>query len=141
MATIKIQRTNEYKNRFRAVKILIDGKQIDTIANGETKEFTTAEGQHKIQAKIDWCSSPDILVILNDNEVKNLQIGSSTKNDWVTTLPFVLLIIVLHFILSKFFNFHYTGLLLIPTFLIMIYQLSIGRNNYLTLILVKYVIL
>src|SRR5690554_4214 len=133
MATIKIKRTNEYKNRFRAVKILIDGKQIDTIANSETKEFTTAKGQHTIQAKIDWCSSPDILVILNNNGVKNLQIGSSTKNDWLTTFPFILLIIVLHFILSKFFNFHYTGFLLMPTFLMMIYQLSIGRKNYLTL--------
>lgn len=60
MATIKLQRTSEYINRMRDYHILIDGQKVGTIANGETKEFETTNGQHSLIAKIDWCSSPEI---------------------------------------------------------------------------------
>ncbi len=66
MATIKIRRSSEYINKMRAIKILVDGKEIGSIADGETKEFTTAEGQHKIEAKIDWCGSPELSFNIKD---------------------------------------------------------------------------
>jgi hypothetical protein len=55
MATIIINRTSEYLNLMRNYGIYIDGKKIDTIANGETKEFNISVGHHSLYTKIDWC--------------------------------------------------------------------------------------
>jgi hypothetical protein len=71
MATIKIQRTNECNNRMRDYKFFIDGKQVGTIANGETKEFVTVSGQHIVNAKIDCCSSQDISIDADEKKTKN----------------------------------------------------------------------
>ncbi len=131
MAAIRIKRTNEYNNRMRDYKIFIDGQQIGTIANGETKEFPTTEGHHTVTAKIDWCSSPDILLDINDNQTKDLKVGGF-KNGQIL-MPIGLGIIVLHFILSKFADFEYTIFLVAPLFLMLFYYLTIGRKKYLTL--------
>lgn len=133
MGTIKIRRTKEYNNGFRNIKIFIDGEPAGTISNGETKEFITTPGQHTLTAKIDWASSPDLLVDINENEVKTLKLGSNSKNNWLISVPFVLGIIILHFILSRTIGFNYIGFLLIPTLFIMIYQLSVGRKRQLVL--------
>ena len=62
MAKIKLQRTSENKNRLGDYQIYIDGQKIGTIANGETKEFETNNGQHSLVAKIDWSSSPELIL-------------------------------------------------------------------------------
>jgi len=131
MATIKIQRTSEYNNRMRDYKIFIDGQQVATIANGETKDFATTAGQHTVTAKIDWCSSPDISINIGDNETKNLKVGGFKNGNWL--MPLGLGIIVLHVILSKTMDFDYAIFLLAPTFLLLVYYLTLGRKNYLTL--------
>lgn len=74
MATIRIKRTNEYSNLLRDYKILIDGQQVGTIANGETKDFSTTVGQHTVTAKIDWCSSPDVSVDVKENQTIALNV-------------------------------------------------------------------
>ena len=53
MAVLKITRSDEYMNRMRAIKIIIDGKQIGTIKNAEEKEFSLQTGNYTLQAKID----------------------------------------------------------------------------------------
>jgi hypothetical protein len=58
MATLVINRSSEYANALRNIKIFLDDKEIGTVANGEEKEFDIPEGFHTLQAKIDWCSSP-----------------------------------------------------------------------------------
>ncbi|HUH25775.1 MAG TPA: hypothetical protein VLY87_04060 [Flavobacterium sp.] len=94
MAIIKIQRSSEYTSKMRAIKIFIDGKQIGTIADGEIKEFTITEGQHNIEAKIDWCSSPKVLFNINNPEAKAFEIGSfAQKNRLSFFFPFYYLTI------------------------------------------------
>ncbi len=131
MATIKLQRTSEYNNRMRDYKILIDGLQVGTIANGETKEFTTTVGQHSVTAKIDWCSSPEISINTDDNEIKNLKVGGFKNGNWL--MPIAGGIIALHFILKITVDIEYTIVLVIPVFILLVYYLTLGRKNYLTL--------
>ncbi len=131
MATIRLKRTSEYSNRMRDYKIFIDGQQVGTIANGETKDFPSTVGQHIVKAKVDWCSSPDISVDINDNQTKNLKVGGFRNGQFLE--PIGLGLIVLHFILSKFADFEYTIFLVAPLFLLLVYYLTIGSKKYLTL--------
>ena len=131
MATIRLKRTSEYNNRMRNYKIFIDGQLVGTIANGETKDFPTTVGQHIVTAKVDWCSSPDITVDINDNQIKNLKVGGFKYGQIL--MPVGLGLFVLHFIFSKFADFDYTIFLAAPLFLLMVYYLTIGRKKYLTL--------
>jgi hypothetical protein len=131
MATIKIIRTKEYSNLLRNYKIFIDGQSVGTIANGESKEINLTVGQHIVSSKIDWCSSPDILVDIKDNQTKILNVGAFKYGQYI--MPIILGLIVLNGIMSNFVDFDYTVFLVMPMVLFLIYYLTIGRNRYLTL--------
>jgi hypothetical protein len=131
MATIKIQRTAEYNNRLRDYKIFIDGQNVGTIANGETKEFETNAAQHTITAKIDWCSSQDISIEVKENQTKILKVSGYKYGRFIT--PISIVIIVLHFILSKLTGIGYFIYLVAPLLFVHVYYMSIGRKKYLTL--------
>ena len=131
MPTIKIKRTSEYLNRLRDYKIFIDELQVGTIANGETKEYTTSEGQHTITAKIDWCSSPDITININENSRKNLQVGGFKNGNWIILIGLVL--IVIGFILNLYLDTEWSILIALPVVLILLFYLTIGQRKFLTL--------
>ncbi len=131
MATIKIRRSSEYINKMRAIKILVDGKEIGSIADGETKEFTTAEGQHKIEAKIDWCGSPELSFNIKDTEIKYLTVGGYKNSTLIISAALILSVI--HFVLFFGFNINYTAFLFAPLLLMMLYYVTLGRKKYLSL--------
>ncbi|MFN8339912.1 MAG: hypothetical protein U0T36_12935 [Saprospiraceae bacterium] len=131
MATIRLKRTSEYNNRMRDYKIFIDGKQVGTIANGETKDFPTTVGQHIVTAKVDWCSSPELSIELKESQTSSLKVGGFKYGQIL--MPIGIGLIVLHFILSKFADFDYIMFLVAPLFLLLVYYLTIGRKKYLTL--------
>lgn len=131
MATIKIRRSSEYINKMRAIKILVDGKEIGSIADGETKEFTTAEGQHKIEAKIDWCGSPELSFNIKDTEIKHLTVGGYKNSTLIISAALILSVI--HFVLFFGFNINYTAFLFAPLLLMMLYYVTLGRKKYLSL--------
>ena len=60
MALLRIVRDSGYADRLRAYKIVVDGKTIGEIRNGETREFPISCGQHELALKIDWCGSKTI---------------------------------------------------------------------------------
>ena len=131
MATIKIQRTKEHNNRLRDFIILIDGQEIGKLANGEIKDFEIVPGHHTIKAKIDWCSSPELSIITDDNETKNLKVGGFKYGNWL--MPITVIIILLHSIIKAKAGINGTIFLVIPSFLLLAYYLTFGRNKYLTL--------
>ena len=131
MATIILTRTSEYNNRLRDYQLFLDGKKIGTIANGQTKEFETTSGQHTILAKIDWCSSPEITLTLNQTDKKELKVGGFKNGNWIMLISIGA--IALHFILRTVFNFNYAIFLVIPAFILLVYYLTFGRKKYLTL--------
>jgi hypothetical protein len=102
MAIIKLQRTSEWNARFRDYKIFIDGQQVGTIANGETKEFTTTSGMHTIAAKIDWCISPDLTVNADDNQAKSVKVSGFKHGNWM--MPAMMGLVVLVAILKLTLN-------------------------------------
>ena len=131
MSTINIQRKKEYINGARSYNIYIDGQKAGTIANGETKEFITTAGQHTITAKIDWCSSPDIVINTDDNSIKTLTVGGFKNSNRMMLIASG--IIALHFILKLVFNIDHTVYLLFPVFIFYVYILTIGRKKYVNL--------
>lgn len=131
MATIIIKRSSEYNNRLRDYQLFLDGKKIGTIANGKTESFETTSGQHTIIAKIDWCSSPELSLTLDETDQKQLTVGGFKNGNWI--MPVAGGIIGIHFLLKMVFDFDYGIFLVIPAFLLLIYYLTTGRKKYLTL--------
>ncbi len=134
MSTIIIKRTSEYANRLRNYRLFLDGKEIGTIANGQTEEFETSPGPHILVAKIDWCSSPEISFTLQESEQKKLTVGAFKNGNWI--MPVAMSVIALHFILGAVLDFRYaryTIILIIPAFILLLYYLTVGHKRYLAL--------
>ncbi|SJZ31920.1 hypothetical protein [Sediminibacterium ginsengisoli] len=131
MASIHIQRTSEYNNLMRDYKVFIDGQQAGNISNGQHKTFTTTPGDHTLTVKIDWCSSPDLLIRVDDNETIYLEVGGFKNGRWI--MPVAAAILALHFILTTIFNISYTIFLVVPAFVLLFYYISLGRKRYLVL--------
>lgn len=60
MATVKLIRTSAWGDKFRSYKIRLDDADVGTIKQGDTWTHQCSTGQHSIQLKIDWCSSPKV---------------------------------------------------------------------------------
>jgi len=131
MAVINIRRSSEYNNRARDYHLYLNDKKIGSIANGESKDFTIPSGGHKLVAKIDWCSSPEINFQINDAEEKKFITGGFKHGNWL--MPAGGAVIAVHFILKYFFAINYTIFLVAPFFLTVVYYLTAGRKKYLTL--------
>lgn len=131
MATITIERSNEFTNRMREFIILIDGVQAGTIANGTTKAFTVPPGQHRLVAKIDWCSSPELLIDVKADDNSNVKVSGFKYANWL--IGFGAVILAIHFILQETMQIYYGIFFLAPLFFMLLYYLTLGRNKYLTL--------
>jgi hypothetical protein len=59
---IELQRASAYTDRVRAYHLLVDGEDVGTIKNGETKTFPIAPGAHEVMLKIDWAYSPPVRI-------------------------------------------------------------------------------
>ena len=70
LTCITIQRVRQHQSILRKVTIILDGKRIGKIANGEIKSFSISDGNHTIIAKIDWCRSPEISFYIPKNHTK-----------------------------------------------------------------------
>jgi len=79
MATIQITRSSEYTNRLRKIRLVLDNKELDSISNGETKNFIVSAGSHTLQAKIDWCTSNKITFTLGENDTRSFDLASFAK--------------------------------------------------------------
>ena len=57
---ITITREKAYGDKLRSYNVILDGKKIGSIKEGETKSFDSTAGQHTLFLKIDWASSNKI---------------------------------------------------------------------------------
>lgn len=131
MATIRLTRKNEPINILRNYRVFIDEQEVGTIANGTTKDFITTADQHIITIKIDWCSSPDMLINVGENEIIYMKVGGFKNNKLLLSLGFSF--IALSFILAQFTYFEYALFLVLPMLIGLIYYLTLGRKKYLVL--------
>ncbi|MFZ1703687.1 MAG: hypothetical protein WAT79_05040 [Saprospiraceae bacterium] len=131
MPKINIQRTTGIMNKMRDFKILVDGTQVSTISSGETNEFDISPGRHRILCKVDWCTSPEIYLDFEEQDTKYLKISNYKHENWLT--PYSFFIIAIHLILSRVFKFEFLIFLLVPSFIIFVYYVTIGHKKYLRL--------
>jgi hypothetical protein len=118
-------------NLMRDYRLFIDGQKIGSIGNAQTKDFEIPPGRHSVIAKIDWCSSPELSIEINDHDSKTLLVGALKIWRWI--IPLITGIIALSFIVTLASRFYFTLFLILPTFLLLLYYLTFGRKNYLTL--------
>jgi hypothetical protein len=139
MAKIIINRKGQYRNRLRAIRVVIDGNEVGTVKNDSSEEFVVEEGKHTVQCKIDWCGSEVIDVAVKENEVKILKLQSGMKYYNVMSF-FVILVIGGGFVYRKFlhgelpdwwytFQFVPFGIIL----LYLAYYFTLGRYKYLSI--------
>ncbi|MES2774042.1 MAG: hypothetical protein V4722_07645 [Bacteroidota bacterium] len=78
-AKIVLSRKNDFMNRTRLFRVLIDGKEVGRIANGKAETFELEAGNHTIECRIDWCSSRAYEVTTTNNSIDYLQVKSGMK--------------------------------------------------------------
>ena len=127
MPTLIIKRKKEYFNFLRNYQIFVDEKKIGEISYGETKEFEINSGIHKLEAKIDWCSSAVMDTNITEVEKKEVIVKSFMYANWLVFA------FIGAMILSFVFNFKYALFLLIPLFVFTFYYITFGRKKYLVL--------
>lgn len=76
MASLKIVRDSGYADLVRFYEIVLDGKRVGKIWDGDTTELTVSPGQHSLSIRIDWCGSETISFTVEEGssilfEVKN----------------------------------------------------------------------
>jgi hypothetical protein len=132
---IILRRPNEWLNRGRSYKVLLDGAEVGSIRSGATEEFTITEGKHQLQCKMSWYSSAELLVELRQGQVEYLIVRSGMKYYW----PLFFLLLV-----GISINLFYLGqpgtkpiwasliqlMMILPALLYMLFYLSVGRKQY-----------
>ncbi len=60
MPNVTIIRDSGYADSIRRYKGFLDGALVGKIASGESQTFDVLPGDHTVQVKIDWCSTPKV---------------------------------------------------------------------------------
>jgi hypothetical protein len=129
MTRLKITRPNEYINRFRAYAIYIDGKKVGSIANDQTKQFDVSPGEHSVIFRIDWFSSPSVLVTADDGSVQAIKVSGFRNSRWI--MPALLVLVLLNLIAELTFHTSFSLYLFIFFLTVFLYYMTFGRSRYL----------
>lgn len=135
MSSIVIRRKEEFANRNRNIDIYVDGARAGSIASGETSMFDLEPGTHKIEAKIDWCGSRALTLEIKDNEVKDIELSGFKSAVWFINLA--LFLMAAELLLHKGNILPYLIVFSMVPCIILMYYITIGRRQYLTLELAK----
>ena len=84
---ITIARPNQWADRLRAYRIVVDGKEMGEIRAGEARSFQLSDADHEIRARIDWCGSNTVSV-RRDSEHVHLECENSFFG-WRALLPWI----------------------------------------------------
>jgi hypothetical protein len=132
MTAIKIHRPADDYNHLRAYGIYIDGKKVDTILIGQSKEFALTPGQHTLYTKIDWCRTPKVSFKVPADGIKTFKVyGSKLENRIMLLIP---IIILLQLILKYTIGIDYSlYLLILISFLLFYYLRTFRGKRYISL--------
>lgn len=131
MPKLEITLKEKYNKRTKQIYVFCDGQEIGTVYNSETEEFDINAGQHKVKAKTGWYGSQEYNLSVDEGETKALKVAVFKYGNMIISSFFIILI--LHFIANTFLGIKYIALLNIPGIFIMLYYLTLGRNNYLVI--------
>jgi hypothetical protein len=132
MPKIIISRKQEWNNRLRHFTIYLDGQKLGSVGNGEVKTFDILDGNHSIRAKVDWCGSRDLEFSITGDEKKYFKLSGFKHSN--TIMPAAVVLLFLSLILRRLYHIAFAQWLILPIFLLLLYYLTLGRNDYLTLV-------
>lgn len=135
---IVLTRKNEWMNRLRPYKILVDGELVGKIENGKVEELEVATVAHAIECKVDWCYSNKYELKTTDGDTIYLRVKSGMKGFWIVYVVLFTMIIVNLAIPNQRQLLGETGyrlrmLFFLVPILYYIYYLTMGRRKYLLL--------
>lgn len=134
MTKITIERSNEYANYFRAIKIYIDGEYVGNINKGESIEYDVEEGQHTVKAKIDWCGSKEYTVDAKNDDEQVLYLRGYKGAKYLSLLVVIMMAFMISDAIFSIELLHYAmAAFSIIGVVWIIYLLTIGRYKYLRL--------
>lgn len=135
MPDLVITRSSDFLNKYKDIKILVDGTAVGTIADGETKIFDIPTGEHVIKAKMDWRGSTESKFTVPKDGKLTLNLAGFKGQKIILVLAAIAVLST--FVLPKETEAYIrTAILLITVGSIigfMAYIYTIGRNSYLTL--------
>ena len=79
MASLTLIRDSGWADYFRTYRILLDGKLICEVRNGETKLVLVSPGEHSLAVRIDWGGSKTIQFTATENETISFHIKSNIR--------------------------------------------------------------
>jgi hypothetical protein len=96
---IILSRSNEWLNRLRGFKVMLDGAEAARIKNGDSIELMVEPGLHTLKCRIDWCSSKEFIVNAQPGNTAYVKVKSGMKYFWPV---YILLIIglMINFVLE-----------------------------------------
>jgi hypothetical protein len=53
-AIIELHRFSARHDRYRRYVVMVDGRRVGTIRDGETREFQVSPGPHTVRLRLDW---------------------------------------------------------------------------------------
>ena len=83
MAKIIINPKTSFQQRLRRFSVYIDGTKAGEAVKGNPEEFVVSAGVHAVQCKMNWYSSNTYEVVVNENEIKFLQVQSNMPYFWL----------------------------------------------------------
>jgi hypothetical protein len=88
MGTIQFERINQLSNRFSPYAVLVNGKKVGEIANGESLTVDVPSGRHEVVVRQyrRW-KSPPIKVRVEDDETTVVEVGCNVRG-WRMWVPF-----------------------------------------------------
>jgi hypothetical protein len=81
-ATLIVKRTHQWANWSRAIKLRLNGTELGTIRDGETKEYTVQAGRNSLVASIDWCRTEPFNYEATADGREQLEVGCNLKGAW-----------------------------------------------------------
>ena len=79
MTKLRLNRDSGYADRIRDYHVVLDGKKVARIGNGESIEIPVEPGKHELYMKIDWCRSNKIEFEAQDGQENEFYCGSSLR--------------------------------------------------------------
>lgn len=90
MGKLTISRDSGWADCFRSYRILIDGKEVALIRDGETFTREMEPGEYEVEARIDWCSSRRLRVTVPAEECKLILRSALRGWRFLLGVPYVL---------------------------------------------------
>ncbi len=138
MARIVVTRPKEWMHRFNRYTLSIDGVEHDSIRMEEVKEINLAAGRHRLQARMNWLTSNEMICNLGEDEILYVRLTVQPRITWVRAIVSVLVLSYI-LLLQRFFRDQHSvaeyafWTLLVLALCTVAYDITVGRKSYLRL--------